>query len=585
MKKTSKKRSSSPDEQDLPLISCVMPTYGRPAYVNEAVQMFLEQDYPNKELIILNDCAGQIYTCNLPTEMGVRVINHAERFPNLGEKRNACIELAKGEFIAVWDDDDLYMPWRLSYSYEKMLEHSTPFYRAKEFWAHWGKEEPLHDNQSVPSWLSHPNTLFTKALWEQVGGYPPVDVGEDAQFFAKIHQLLEQDFITYPIERDDRFFILRGQSDYPHMSMEGGAGKLDLEPGRFEIQPIAIGSPSLQARYQTLIQKRTQKKSTHPSKLDNDIEKPVISVCISLKNRSAINHGEKILRLFPNTVRALSIAAQNIDGVVELVVADFGSDDDPPSNWIHKLAGELRITLLHLDGNFSRGRGLNEAARSASSNRLLLTDADVLINRASLERAICLIDQGQAWIPIFHCFDEEGQLSHWLDYGHGIVGLERQVFIAAGGVPEFESWGGEDNIFSDRVQAQVSGVRERYEGLQHQWHPDHCRHEHYAKSIHEDYHNYISSPPNPADELPSDHGNYQIFSGNHPDWSGPLHFFSDGYLLRLGADSGTYTLKEHEFILLKWDNWPIEKLQWDYQTEAYHNTVTGFSLSKQTSFP
>ena len=34
-----------------PLISCIMPTTGRAALVGQAVQMFLEQDYPNKELI------------------------------------------------------------------------------------------------------------------------------------------------------------------------------------------------------------------------------------------------------------------------------------------------------------------------------------------------------------------------------------------------------------------------------------------------------------------------------------------------------------------------------------------------------
>ncbi|RYD67789.1 MAG: glycosyltransferase family 2 protein, partial [Verrucomicrobiaceae bacterium] len=112
-------------ENDFPLISCVMPTYGRPDYVNEAIRMFLDQDYPNKELVILNDCVGQNFTCDLPPEAGVRVINHPERFPSLGDKRNACIGLAQGEFIAIWDDDDVYLPWRLSHSFRMMKAHGT----------------------------------------------------------------------------------------------------------------------------------------------------------------------------------------------------------------------------------------------------------------------------------------------------------------------------------------------------------------------------------------------------------------------------------------------------------------------------
>ncbi|WP_159462607.1 glycosyltransferase [Caballeronia glebae] len=46
----------------MPLISCIMPTYGRPAYVDEAVAMFLAQDYPNKELIIVNS-VGKATIC------------------------------------------------------------------------------------------------------------------------------------------------------------------------------------------------------------------------------------------------------------------------------------------------------------------------------------------------------------------------------------------------------------------------------------------------------------------------------------------------------------------------------------------
>src|SRR5690554_1515091 len=80
-----------PDKE--PVVSAIMPTYGRPELVSESVAMFLAQDYPHKELIILNDCDGQIFRFEHPQ---VTVINRSNRFATLGEKRNACIELAKG---------------------------------------------------------------------------------------------------------------------------------------------------------------------------------------------------------------------------------------------------------------------------------------------------------------------------------------------------------------------------------------------------------------------------------------------------------------------------------------------------------
>jgi len=232
-----------------PLISCVMPTYGRPDFVDESVAMFLSQDYLHKELIVLNDCPGQEFVGDFP---GVRLINREQRFATLGEKRNACIEAANGSLIAVWDDDDIYLPWRLSFSLREMQKHDTRFYRAAEFWAYWG-DAALHDNQSVPGWVNHPNTLFSKALWREAGGYPAQGVGEDCEFFARIHRLLKREFIKFPLDRADRFFVLRGTSAYAHMSIPGGTKPPDLTPGKRTVVPRPIGDPVLRSACEKLI--------------------------------------------------------------------------------------------------------------------------------------------------------------------------------------------------------------------------------------------------------------------------------------------------------------------------------------------
>lgn len=36
-------------------ISCLMPTYNRRAFVPQAVDYFLRQDYPSRELIVVDD--------------------------------------------------------------------------------------------------------------------------------------------------------------------------------------------------------------------------------------------------------------------------------------------------------------------------------------------------------------------------------------------------------------------------------------------------------------------------------------------------------------------------------------------------
>lgn len=241
-----------------PLISCIMPTYGRPAFIGESIAMFLAQDYPNKELVILNDCPGQIFRSESP---GVRIFNCNTRYPSLGEKRNAAIELAHGEFLAVWDDDDIQLPWRLSHSIGQMQRWSTEFYRPSEFWAYWGNSA-LHDNQCIEGWVNHGLSMFTKSLWSRVGGYPPQGVGEDAEFFKKVHQELSREFIKYPIQINDRFYVLRGTSRYHHMSICGGTAPLDTSPLDLDIIPSDVQDPILREACENLVRTRLERFSS-----------------------------------------------------------------------------------------------------------------------------------------------------------------------------------------------------------------------------------------------------------------------------------------------------------------------------------
>src|SRR5438105_148799 len=107
-------------------VSAMCLTYGRPELLEEAIECFLIQDYGgDKELIILNDLPEQILEFDHPQ---VRTINVPKRFRTLGEKRNAAAALASHDVLFVWDDDDIYLPHRLSYSI-KMLERERGFFK------------------------------------------------------------------------------------------------------------------------------------------------------------------------------------------------------------------------------------------------------------------------------------------------------------------------------------------------------------------------------------------------------------------------------------------------------------------------
>lgn len=89
-----------------------MPTADRRRFVDQALRCWARQTHPDRELVILDDGATP-----LPEEVaalsGVR-LHRAPPGMSLGAKRNLLCELAKGDIIAHWDDDDWHGPERLS---------------------------------------------------------------------------------------------------------------------------------------------------------------------------------------------------------------------------------------------------------------------------------------------------------------------------------------------------------------------------------------------------------------------------------------------------------------------------------------
>lgn len=113
---------------DKPLVSCLMATHGRYARVCEALACFLSQDYPNRELVILNNHP-------VPLEFAhplVTILNEGGIHPTLGHCRNRLLAFASGEFVRTWDDDDLYLPYAISQGVERIGD--APAWKPARSW-------------------------------------------------------------------------------------------------------------------------------------------------------------------------------------------------------------------------------------------------------------------------------------------------------------------------------------------------------------------------------------------------------------------------------------------------------------------
>jgi glycosyltransferase involved in cell wall biosynthesis len=310
-------------------------------------------------------------------------------------------------------------------------------------------------------------------------------------------------------------------------------------------------------------------------------EKPILSVCVSLKNRSRIAWKSDELILFPNCVKCLAKVA-SVVGPIELVVADFSSDDWPLEEWLAAAAGVMSVRVVSMDGDFSKGRGLNAAVNEAQSENILLFDVDIVIDESAFVAGLHFLAKGRAFFPIIKNLDEAGNDDFWNHPGTGISFVKKAVFETAGGVPEFRSWGGEDDLFYQSVKSSSPIERMKLEGIVHQWHPESCRYENYEGRDREDFITYVAQ----SDSRPSYHslkcpeglGSYRVFQGNHPAWAGSVRLSEGERFARQGVEGGTYELFEKEELRLVWQEKAEDRLRWDLELGCDANEARDFTM-------
>jgi glycosyltransferase involved in cell wall biosynthesis len=165
-----------------PLVSCIMPTCDRRDFVSQAIGYFLRQDYPNRELILLDDGAQPVGDL-APEDERVKYIRLEEKL-TLGAKRNRACELAKGEIIVHWDDDDWYPARRLSVQVQALVANRADMCGTSRLLFY----EPSTDRSweysySAPgaTWVSGSSLAYWKSFW-QGNRFDNIQVGEDSRF-------------------------------------------------------------------------------------------------------------------------------------------------------------------------------------------------------------------------------------------------------------------------------------------------------------------------------------------------------------------------------------------------------------------
>jgi glycosyltransferase involved in cell wall biosynthesis len=98
-----------------PTLSVIIPTYGRPRFLNEAISSVLAQTVADFECIVVDD--GSAAPVAVALDRRVRVV-HRDENGGPAAARNTGLEHAQGRYVTFLDDDDLYTPDRLALGLE-----------------------------------------------------------------------------------------------------------------------------------------------------------------------------------------------------------------------------------------------------------------------------------------------------------------------------------------------------------------------------------------------------------------------------------------------------------------------------------
>jgi glycosyltransferase involved in cell wall biosynthesis len=111
--------------QHLPLVSICTPTFNRRPFINNIIQCYKNQTYPQvrMEWIIIDDGNDKVKDLFQASDIRtLRYFEYDQKMP-LGQKRNIMHSHARGDIIVYMDDDDYYPPERVEHAVDMLTNN------------------------------------------------------------------------------------------------------------------------------------------------------------------------------------------------------------------------------------------------------------------------------------------------------------------------------------------------------------------------------------------------------------------------------------------------------------------------------
>ena len=185
-----------------PLVSVVMSVFNDEKYIKRAIESILNQTLKKFEFIIINDASKdtslEIIRSFTRKDKRIKLINNTQEL-RLASSINLGVSIAKADFIARMDPDDISLPERLEIQYIYFKKHpniavvgtnlSIVNENMKEISV---RNYPTHSEDLKKIMLryspfAHPSVMLRKKVFKEFGGYDPnMKLCEDIDFWFKL---------------------------------------------------------------------------------------------------------------------------------------------------------------------------------------------------------------------------------------------------------------------------------------------------------------------------------------------------------------------------------------------------------------
>jgi glycosyltransferase involved in cell wall biosynthesis len=212
-----------------PFVSIIIPTYRRATFLQRAIESALAQSYRPFEVIVVED--GSRDAEDVVSRYGDRVQYVWQENQGAAVARNTGAAMAQGSWLALLDDDDVWLPEKLDRQLALLRDFpSLGFIHSNYFWLRNGAREPRPEPtiHSVPSgWVTQElildrfsiatsTALIRAEVFRRIGGFNPAyRVVQDYDLWVRLSQVCQFGYLAMPLacyEADgpeDRAVLLR----------------------------------------------------------------------------------------------------------------------------------------------------------------------------------------------------------------------------------------------------------------------------------------------------------------------------------------------------------------------------------------